>query len=240
MHVVFVMAHQDDEIAFASRIRTANARGHRVTCVCLTDGAAGVASEIRDAESRSVLERLGGGALIVADDRIHDALLAEDMERALAFLESAIADVNEIVTLAYEGGHQDHDAAFLIASVFAEKRGVPCIEMPLYNGHRTPGSLFRVFHPMDDGWTVRRIPFREKLANLLLVRFYRSQRRSWLGLAPMMLLAPARELTRVADPARAAAPPHPGALLYERRFGYPYSRFAARAASFLRLRARRD
>ena len=234
MNVVFVLAHQDDEIAFASRIRYVLERGDRVDCVCLTDGASASTAKIRDEESRVVLAKLGAGALIVPQDkRIPDGLLPEYMDEALEFLESVAGHADEIVTLAWEGGHQDHDAAFLVAAAFAEQRGIRCIEMPLYNGEHTPGPFFRVLHPVGDGWTSRKLKLRERIADVLLTRFYPSQRKSWLGLAPLMLLGRPRELTRVADLRRAAAPPHRGSLLYERRFHYPYARFAGHAARFL-------
>jgi LmbE family N-acetylglucosaminyl deacetylase len=220
----------------------AHARGHRVTCVCLTDGAAKVTSAVRDEESRRVLAKLGGGAWLVAPaaERIPDGKLPEHLADALAFLESSVPHADEVVTLAWEGGHHDHDAAFLVAAMFAERRGIPCLEMPLYNGAGTNGGFFRVLHPLGGGWTVRPVSTREKLATMMLTRIYRSQRSTWLGLLPQMLLAPAREVTRTADLARASSPPHPGALLYERRFGYPYARFAERAAEFLRMRTGRD
>lgn len=238
MNVVFVFAHQDDEIAFASRIRYALERGDRVECVCLTDGAAASAASVRDEESRRVLEKLGVAPLIVAQqDRIADGALPENLERALAFLESVAMHADEIVTLAWEGGHQDHDAAFLVAAMFAHRKGIRCLEMPLYNGEHTPGAFFRVMHPVGDGWTSRRIRLRERIGDILLTRFYPSQRKSWLGLAPLMLFGRPRELTRVADLRRAASPPHRGSLLYERRFHYPYARFADHAARFLQSRA---
>ena len=233
MNVVFVFAHQDDEIAFASRIRYTLDRGDRVQCVCLTDG---INANIRDEESRIVLEKLGVGPLIVAkENRIPDGSLPEHMDRALEFLQSIDAD--EVITLAWEGGHQDHDAAFLVAATYARERGIRCLEMPLYNGHHTPGGFFRVMHPVGDGWTSRRISMRERIHDILLTRFYPSQRKSWLGLAPLMLLGRPRELTRVADLRRAEHPPHPGRLLYERRFHYPYARFADHARRFLHARA---
>jgi LmbE family N-acetylglucosaminyl deacetylase len=240
MDVVFVLAHQDDELAFASRIRHAIARGDRVTCVCLTDGASAVAAAIRDRESNRVLARLGAPPLIVDRQRIADGTLPEQMASALAFLERVAADANEVVTLAWEGGHQDHDASFLVAAVFAQRRGIRCLEMPLYNGERAWGPFFRVLHPVGDDWSERRLTFAERVADVLLARFYPSQRKTWLGLAPLMLLGWPRELTRVADLRRVLAPPHPGALLYERRFRYPHARFADHAARFLQQQAALD
>jgi len=240
MHVVFVFAHQDDEIAFVSRIRYSVARGDRVSCVCLTDGALEVDASIRDAESNRVLAKLGVSPLIVDEHRIADGALPEHMDRALAFLERVAVEADEVVTLAWEGGHVDHDAAHLVAVVFARRHRIRCLEMPLYNGERMRGPFFRVFNPVGDGWTARTLSRREHIANVLLARFYRSQRRSWLGLMPLMLLTRPRELTRVADLARAAAPPHEGPLLYERRFHYAPERFAAHAARFLQRQASPD
>ena len=234
--VIFIFAHQDDEIAAASRIRFVQRRGDAVTCLYLTDGASRVLSHIRDAESRRVLARLGVDDVrfIGSREEIADGSLPEHLDRALELVEGEVDEAGEVVTLAWEGGHQDHDAAHLVAAVFARRRRVPCREMPLYNGHGTPGSFFRVHHPIGEGWESRRIPRREKVENALLSRFFRSQRMTWLGLMPLMLLAPACELSRNADPRRAETPPHRGQLLYERRFRYPYARFASFAEPFLR------
>src|SRR6185503_17138294 len=116
MNILFVFAHQDDEIAGATRMLRARRDGDHVQCAYLTD-------------------------------HVHEAL---------AFLESQAGQADEVYTLAWEGGHQDHDAAHLVALAFAQRRGIPCHEMPLYNGYRSPGSLFRVMHPFGDGWTTRR------------------------------------------------------------------------------------
>jgi LmbE family N-acetylglucosaminyl deacetylase len=236
VNVVFVFAHQDDEIALASRIRLAIGRGDRVICVCLTDGAAAVSAAVRDAESRRVLDHLGVADFRVAPpgERIADGSLPDHLGPALEFLERAVPEeTGEVVTLAWEGGHQDHDAAHLVAAVFAEHRRARCIEMPLYNGEGARLHLFRVNHPVGDEWTVRKLSLREWLANVALARHYTSQWRTWLGLVPLYILGGPRELTREADLRRAATPPHPLPLLYERRFRYPYERFAGRAAEFL-------
>jgi hypothetical protein len=239
MNVLFVIAHQDDEIALASRLRAAVAAGHQVTCICLTDGASRVSAATRDAESRHVLLRLGvtDFRLAAPHERIADGTLAEHLDAALEFVEKSIEHVDEVVTLAWEGGHHDHDAAHLVAVVFAARRGVPCIEMPLYNGWRTRGPLFRVNDPPGTEWCIRSLPWREYASNILLARLYSSQRGTWLGLAPLYFLGRPRELTRVADLKRAFAPPHPRPLLYERRFHYSYETFARCAATFLRQRS---
>jgi len=228
--VLFVFAHQDDEMAAISRIRYVRARGDDVGCIYLTDGGARVPSHIRDAESRKALAILG-----VTDVRfeksIRDGMLPEHLGEALAMLEKETCD--EVVTLSYEGGHQDHDAAFLVSAVFARRRGIPCWEMPLYS------SYTRVMVPTGEEWLWPRdiSPF-EFLDNLLIAFHYKSQWRTWLGLLPFMITRRKLEFIREADACRAENPPHPGRLFYERRFHYPYDRFAQFAKAFLREAAR--
>lgn len=226
MNVLFVFAHQDDEVAAAIRILRARRNGDRVICAFLTDGALNVPSSIRNEESRRALAILGVTDLLFAP--FPDGNLPEHAVEALAVLEAQTETIGEVCTLAWEGGHQDHDAAHVIALAFARRRGIPCREVPLYNGRGTPRSMFRVLHPVGDGWATARVRFSEALLVLSLVRFYKSQKKTWCGLLPeatFELLIARRTHVRDADPRRLTTKPHPGDLFYERRFGYPYERF---------------
>lgn len=227
MNVLFVFAHQDDEIAAATRILLARRNGDHVVCAFLTDGAARVSPAIRNEESRAALARLGVTDLRFA--MLPDGNLPEHAGEALSFLESSVEEAGEVCTLAWEGGHQDHDAAHVVALAFAGRRGVACREVPLYNGSRRVRGLFRVMRPLGEGWTTSRVRLSDALLVLSLVRFFRSQRKTWAGLLPeamFELLIARRAHVRDADPRRLAARPQEGLLLYERRFGYPYERFA--------------
>jgi hypothetical protein len=246
MHLLFVFAHQDDEVAAATRMLDALRSGSSVTCVYLTDGQGGRArSAVRHEETRQVLTRLG-----VDLSRVHflgtqhgipDGSLHRYLSQALALLEALVTDpVDELVTLAWEGGHHDHDAAQLVAVAFASRRGLLArtYEMPLYHGHRLPGPLFRTLTPLrvGSGWTPRRIRFRDGLRIALLCRFYRSQRKTWLGLLPEALLRLAigrKEWSRPVDVSRLHGRPHEGPLFYERRFHVPYAEVAEAAKAFL-------
>ena len=234
MTLLFVFAHQDDEVAAATRILLARREGHRVICVYLTDGAFRVPAPIRNEESRAALTKLG--VTEIHFGTAPDGNLPEHAQEALAFLESRVAHADEVWTMAWEGGHQDHDSAHVIALVFARKRGVPCRETPLYNGHRSPRTLFRVMHPVGDGWVRRRITLRDGLRVVSLLPMYRSQRTTWLGLFPESLLKlvfARHEYVRDADPRRLASAPHEGLLFYERSFGYPRERFMRAMAELI-------
>lgn len=245
MHTLFVFAHQDDEIAAASRIAFVLRNGGRVSCAYLTNGEGGRAtSAVRDEESRVVLQRLGVSAARVhflgSEHGVPDGKLVEHLDRALALLDAALVEpVDEVVCLAWEGGHHDHDASHLVAVAFARRRRIArCIELPLYHGHRMPGAWFRALTPLRVGaaWSSRRIGLLEGLRIAALCRFYRSQRKTWLGLLPSALIHLAltrREWTRPVDVARLRAKPHNGALLYERRFGVAWEEFASHAMPFV-------
>ena len=243
-HALFVYAHQDDEIATAARIRHMVRAGWTISCVYLTDGEGGRArSDVRDAESRRVLGELGLELARVhflgSRERIPDGRLFEHLDRALALTEAAVAGVpDEVWTLAYEGGHQDHDACHLVAMAYAVPLGIPVFEMPLYHGYGLPGPFFNALAPLRNGgqWVSRRIAIGEGFRIALLSRLYSSQRKTWLGLLPEALLRLAvsrKEWTREADLARLRDRPHRGKLFYERRFGVTWEEFAAKARPFV-------
>ncbi len=229
MSELFVFAHQDDEVAIATRIAREVAAGERVVCVFLTDGGA---PAVRDAESRRVLQSLG-----VNDVRfvgLPDGRLVEHLEEAYCAL--AGEDFDQVITLAWEGGHQDHDAAHLVALALAIARGVRCLEFPLYHGKGMPRPFYRVMVPLRRG-QVTKLSMREVWRSAMLCWRYPSQRRSWIGLFPQMLLR-RNEVVCEASAERVLRPPHEGRLLYERRFGFARERFAAAARPFIEQRIR--
>ena len=236
-----VFAHQDDEYGVAARIARERRAGRRVLCAFLTNGAASVPSSIRDAESRTVLTNLGVEErdiyFLGSEHDVPDGSLVEHLDAALMMLNHSMNGIalDEVLTLAWEGGHQDHDAAHLVAVAFARQHGVPCREFPLYRGNRW-GHLFRVLSPIREGGAKTRLRFREALHASMLAWRYRSQRKTWLGLfgeSFLKLVVLRREVLHDVDPARLFNPPHARPLFYERRFGFPWERFASAARPFI-------
>jgi LmbE family N-acetylglucosaminyl deacetylase len=242
-HALFVFAHQDDEIATATRLLHFLRQGWTVSIVYLTDGEGGRAkSDVRDEETRKVLAHLGVDLSRVhfagSRERLPDGRLFLHLERALQLLEESVTQADEVWTLAFEGGHQDHDAAHLVAMAWAAKRGLPLFEMPLYHGYKLPGPFFNTLAPLRNGgtWAARQIALAEGFRIALLCRFYTSQRKTWLGLLPEALLRLAvgrREWTREANLDRLREKPHRGRLFYERRFGVTWEDFEAKAKPFV-------
>jgi len=232
-NTVVVLAHQDDELGMLSRIAYETARGERVWCAYLTDGASRVPAVVRDAESRAVLERAGVPPQrigFVGTPRIADGTLFAHTAAALASLlawAAPIDAIDRVYAPDWEGGHVDHDAAHLVALAFARERGAgETYAFSLYNAWRRPRRLFRVtsFVPGSAPVLRRRLSLREALAPVAEMARYPSQRSTWLGLAPgfaLRAIVRREERLRRADPARVRERPHPGALLYESMFGVP-------------------
>lgn len=234
--VLWIFAHQDDEVAAAPRMLEQRRNGDEISCAFLTDGARYVPAARRNAESVAALATLGITNLIFLTHA--DGTLHAHVDKALAQLESHFrgATVDEIGCLAWEGGHHDHDASHLVALAFARTRSIEAYEVPLYNGLGTPGSMFRVLRPVGEGWESRRITFSDALRALLMVRFYRSQRKTWAGLLPgtlFRLLLLRRTSFRRADSKRVHHAPHEGQLFYERRFGCSRDTFTRSTNAFV-------
>lgn len=246
---LFLFAHQDDEFGVFARIADCRRRGLRVACAFLTDGATRAAGAARrNAESRKVLARLGVAcadlAFAGAELGIGDAQLARHLARAeswlLRWLERFPA-IDSLHVPAWEGGHHDHDAVHALAVTLASRRGllVRTFQFPLYHAWRCPGPLFRVLSPLSANGRVfsAPLPWRARLLYLRLCLGYPSQRRSWLGLFPFVLLHYLLQGTQALQPvslARLGERPHPGPLYYEKRGFFSWDEMARAIAAWQR------
>jgi LmbE family N-acetylglucosaminyl deacetylase len=228
LRVVHLLAHYDDEYAALPLIRAFRQAGHSQRFLFLTRPARGAAR--RRAESRAMLAHLGldpatveplGEAADWADGQLPQAL-----PHAFAALDRLLdggREADMLVTSAWEGGHQDHDACAALAVALARKAGGerPILQVGLYNGDRLPGPFFRAAAPLPESGPVSYVAMsaREWAAYAAAVRFYPSQAPVWSTLWPAMFASFARRgfAYQHLEPARVRERPHPGPLLYERR-----------------------
>jgi LmbE family N-acetylglucosaminyl deacetylase len=246
---LFLFAHQDDEMGVFGEIEATIARGEQVACAYLTDGTAGrYDPAIRNRESTSALAALGVAAgrlnFIGTDLAIPDGRLVEHLDAAFDAVQSLarqLGTVNRIVMHAWEGGHQDHDAVHLIGVALAQS--IDLVEasqqFPLYR--RRPGSPlpFVMFQPIAANGVVvlRPVPLPARLRYLKILVGYPSQRKTMLGLGPMIIwhyLTDGAQQLQPVSIARASAAPHGGKLLYEIRSKLSWSEFCNRSELFRR------
>jgi len=245
MAVVYVFAHFDDEYAALPLLLEGVRRGRDQHFLYVADYPSDAVRETRHAETKALMAHLGieprrathvGRGTGAFAGAVHLAL-----PQAYAALEAAVARIGPVerfIVTAWEGGHMDHDACALMTSRLARALGNPPVEeISLYNGLGLPGPLFRAGAPLPQNGPMRRIPSApaDWLLWMLAVRFYRSQATTWVGLWPTMFWTYARRgfCVQRMEHARVLERPHPGPLLYERRYKQPYEGVRAAADDFL-------
>jgi LmbE family N-acetylglucosaminyl deacetylase len=228
---LFLFAHQDDEFGVFAQIEQELRVGRRVCCIYATDGAATASPDVRDAESRAVLQKLGvlsadiifaGRQLEISDGQLH-----RHTNTFIQWLNTFVSLHHQLEVCfvpAWEGGHPDHDILHAIAaeSLIATKNIGEIWQYPLYNSRNCFGPFFRVCSPLPENGpvTTSRIGWFDRIRYLRLCLAYPSQWRTWIGLFPFAcvyyMLVGVQQLQRVKE-ARLSQPPHPQPLYYERR-----------------------
>ncbi|HMB74955.1 MAG TPA: PIG-L family deacetylase [Kiloniellaceae bacterium] len=243
-----LLAHQDDELVFSPLIARLVASGKAVRVVYLTNGVPDRSSpDGRNSESTRALAKLGvpashirflGTELSVCDGQLlhrftstYRALL-EDCRSAGPF--------GDLFTLAWEGGHPDHDAAHVVAVKLARTWDADdrAWQLPFYRAANLGPPWFSLFAPLSCNGAVQDLPSarQDALLRAKMIRFYPSQWRTFIVLGPVIfwhaVLATPVKLQRL-QIHRALERPTLRPLLYERRNGVSFAEFAERANRFL-------
>ncbi len=228
---LFLFAHQDDEFGVFAQIEQELKVGRRVCCIYATDGAATADPEIRNAESLTVLGKLGvfkrdiffiGQYLSIGDGKLHQHT-QKFSDWLNGFFTSHLA-IETCFVPAWEGGHPDHDLvhAITVESLWAMGHLASIWQYPLYNGRKCIGPFFRLLSPLPENGLVKLlvIGWYERFRYLRLCLSYSSQWRTWIGLFPFLILhyflSGVQQLQKV-NRARILQPPHSRPLYYERR-----------------------
>lgn len=230
--VLFLFAHQDDEFGIFQKIVDERNRGRRVLCAYLTDGVCqGRSSFKRNSESLGVLTKLGvfeadiffaGCTLSIPDgDLLHHIEIATDW--VLNWITQR-NDLTAIYLPAWEGGHHDHDTLHAIGVIIAHRIGRLDIvkQFPLYNAYRCWPPFFRVLRPLalNGAVEVTKIPLGNRIQFLQYCFSYPSQRKTWIGLLPFVLLHyvfSGVQALQAVSVERLYQRPHRGPLYYENR-----------------------
>jgi len=138
--VLYVLAHQDDEVMIAARMRTDALAGRKVTVVWITNGDKAGDPVVREKESRAAMAFLGvpesGLHFLGFEDQGSVKTVKEAYAKALEVARAAAPDA--VFSNAYEGGNIDHDVAHFVAAMIcrALPNRPPHYEFPLYNSYK--------------------------------------------------------------------------------------------------------
>jgi LmbE family N-acetylglucosaminyl deacetylase len=250
---LFLFPHQDDEFGVFHVIETLIANGDRPVCLFLTNGGyGGQDSAVRDRESTRILTRIG-----VRPDDLHfigsrhaipDGDLVGHLPSVFDRVTEVIATIGPIdavYTPAWEGGHQDHDAANALGLVVAARCEIPAtvFQFALYNSDRCLIWPYRMLSPVRENGPAKsvRIPWARRLIYLAYCLSYRSQTKTWIALIPFVAahyFFKGRQQLQPTDAARLRERPHDSPLLYERRKKMTFEEFKMRLDPFLESHAK--
>lgn len=195
---VMLVAHPDDEvIAFGALMQ----RMKKAVVVFATDGAPRdqhfwkdhgsreAYAEIRRREAQAALEIVGAEPVFLAQ-RVEAGLTDQELFRclpqAVKSFEDVVAQISPdcLLTLAYEGGHPDHDACCFISWQLGRRRKFPVWESPLYHRHSDGSGVVQRF-PRPTGEEVA-IPVSgaELEKKLQMFHTYKSQKLTLDGFQP--------------------------------------------------------
>ena len=219
---LILMAHPDDEVIACGALMQ---RMKRAVVVFSTDGAPydegfwkqygsrQAYAAIRRREAEFALSSIHATAMFLGDyvdGGIADQQLFRNLSPAVAAVERIIAQVEPdcILTLAYEGGHPDHDAACFISSVVG-RRGIPVWETPLYHRNAAGATVTQAFPQMTGAEREAWIEGALLEKKIQMFQHYRSQ-------GPLVdSFEPQRETFRPLADYDFTQPPLPGKLNYE-------------------------
>jgi N-acetylglucosamine malate deacetylase 2 len=160
-----LVAHPDDEVIACGALMQ---KMQQPVVVFATDGAPReegfwrqygsrqAYAEARRREARHAMKIAGACPIFLADrveGGITDQELFRNLGAAIAALEEIIVKVDpaSLLTLAYEGGHPDHDAVCFIAAVAGRRAVLPVWECPLYHRNADQSSALQSFPELTGG-----------------------------------------------------------------------------------------
>jgi len=245
----FIFCHPDDEFAVFPLIESEMyEKKNQVICCYLTDGAFGQQDPIiRMEESKTVLNRMG---LSLSDIffigfslNIPDCGLVYHLKPIYDAVRQMLSEYNNIESLyipAWEGGHQDHDAAHVIGTVLASELGIldRTLQFSLYHGEGLIGPLFKVMTPLMSNGKIhfKKIHIKKRLTYILKCLQYKSQWKTWVGLFLFVMfhyLVIGKIYIQPVHTIRLMSSPHRGKLLYERRGFFSWDIFKKELANFI-------
>ncbi len=246
-NIIYLFAHQDDEFGVFSDIYR-NKEENNIYIFYLTNGTSSAIKKnylsIRDRESIKVLTKLGikkknifflGKKSDVFCNQLY--LNLNKVYNKLVKNLKKIGNIDMIVTHAWEGGHEDHDACNLISRKIASQFNIMhnSFEFYLYNSYKTRFIYFRVFNPLiKKGKKIRSI-FSERIFFISLLFNYKSQFKIWIGLYPFIIfhyLFYGYNFLSKLQKSIKIKKPHKGKLLYEKRKFCNFKDFKNKAKLF--------
>jgi LmbE family N-acetylglucosaminyl deacetylase len=173
---------------------------------------------VREEEARQALSPIGVSELhFLANEPLAngDCLVDQSLHRHLVDAYDRVASLiarshpEAVLTLAYEGGHPDHDCCSFLATHLATQHSIPVWELPLYHSSPDGHIIYQSFLNDLADQKLLELSCEELLNKRSMLNSYASQ-------YPFLFEFDASiERFRPQPAYEYSRPPHPGALNYE-------------------------
>jgi LmbE family N-acetylglucosaminyl deacetylase len=172
-------------------------------------------SAIREDEARAALNEVGVSQAEFLARQADAPLVDQRLYRALPAAFSALAKIVEqrrpqgLLTLAYEGGHPDHDAVSFLSAQLGRAFSIPVWEAPLYHRDASGGGVYQQFVKEHGEVISHAVSGAELQAKVRMLGCYKSQ------FDALPSFSSERERFRPQAEYDYSRRPHPGKLNYE-------------------------
>ena len=245
-NIFYIFAHQDDEFGVFIDIYK-NLKKNNIFIFYLTNGSNKKINKYqlstRDKESIKVLKKIGikeknifflGKQLNVFCNKLY--LNIYKVYNELTRITKKIIP-SKIITLSWEGGHEDHDACNLISRKLSFKYNIADLsnEFSLYNAYKKKIIFFRVFNPINKKGNFIKVNFLKRIFFIKLLFIYKSQIKVWVGLYPFIIchyLFLGYNFLQPLNKSKNIKKPHIGKLLYETRNFCSFHNFRNKVIKF--------
>lgn len=108
-------------------------------------------AKLREDEAKAALEAVGVSAVEFLAHRVQTPLVDQRLHESLAPAFAALSSIVEqfspqcLLTLAYEGGHPDHDSVSFLSAQLGRTYSIPLWETPLYHRSPTGQGMYQQF-----------------------------------------------------------------------------------------------
>jgi LmbE family N-acetylglucosaminyl deacetylase len=236
---VFIFAHCDDELfclPFLLEKHTNNIILYLTTMeISQSEEHVNDVRKLEAIAAGEYLNRFNSVQTLFFEEKVFDGRIHTDFDsKKFDKLESMVLSLepDEIVTLCHEGGHQDHDSVELISRIIARKND---LILRCCSGYRAAKLIPRFFSLMNPSHPGERIKFDRMKTIVVAIRLilnYRSQVKTWIGLASSLIFRYTFFPFRVVDPPLGIGPPIISNCFYENRGRALHSEVILRLQSF--------
>lgn len=192
---VFILAHCDDELFCLPLLLDENSENTLIFLTTKKRNGDAITNEtnVRKSEALAAnkfLSNLQSIQTLFFDGKVFDGFIHADFQKSEydQLVEMVLEQApDELITLSFEGGHQDHDSTEIITRTLSRDLNM---KMRCFSGYRASSFSTKFFLLLKPITPLRKIKFNRFKAittSLRLMYIYRSQTKTWIGLAPVLL-----------------------------------------------------